>query len=122
MRFGKLSVPRGDFIAGLNVGGGYEDKISPVVSVKPIGSSNRIEYRRNKITEWYLNSPLGLEQGFTLSAPPVSKTQEKLLVLEFQTRGELMPAVKGSRDAIEWKTQEGKRGTVLRSLRSPLRP
>ncbi len=31
---------------------------------------NRIEYRRGEITEWYVNSSAGIEQGFTLRARP----------------------------------------------------
>jgi len=30
---------------------------------------NRIEYDRGWITEWYVNSPKGLEQGFTIPRP-----------------------------------------------------
>jgi len=37
--------------------------------VEPIKSSNsKIEYHRGNVTEWYINSPLGLEQGFTLKS------------------------------------------------------
>src|SRR5579863_7505639 len=32
----------------------------------PTASKNRVEYRRGAVTEWYVNGPLGLEQGFTL--------------------------------------------------------
>jgi len=31
---------------------------------------NRVEYRRGSLTEWYVNGPLGLEQGFTISERP----------------------------------------------------
>ena len=33
-------------------------------------SDNRIEFDRGWITEWYVNSPEGLELGFTLPSPP----------------------------------------------------
>jgi hypothetical protein len=36
-------------------------------------SNNRIEYNRGNITEWYVNSPLGIEQGFTLNGMPEGK-------------------------------------------------
>jgi hypothetical protein len=36
----------------------------------PQVNENRIEFDRGWITEWYVNSPEGLEQGFTLPAPP----------------------------------------------------
>ena len=35
-------------------------------------AANRVEYRRpGGVVEWYINGPLGLEQGFDLAAPPV---------------------------------------------------
>jgi hypothetical protein len=37
----------------------------------PTSSGNRVEYRRgDALTEWYANGPVGLEQCFTLAAPP----------------------------------------------------
>ncbi len=48
---------------------GWEGQtISPVGEVAPAVEGQRIEYRRmGGLTEWYINGPLGLEQGFTLS-------------------------------------------------------
>ena len=51
-------------------GYGYVDEPRTIVAVPPQATGNRIEYRRGALTEWYLNGPLGLEQGFTLTAPP----------------------------------------------------
>jgi hypothetical protein len=31
--------------------------------------TNRVEYRRGPLTEWYINGPLGLEQRLTISKP-----------------------------------------------------
>ena len=41
----------------------------PIVAepVAPQARGNRIEYPRDGVTEWYLNGPLGLEQGFTVA-------------------------------------------------------
>ena len=47
--------------------------------------SNRVELERGRISEWYVNGPLGLEQGFTLQAPPGYAADS--LVLEFEVRG-----------------------------------
>lgn len=35
--------------------------------VAPQARGNRVEYARDGVTEWYLNGPLGLEQGFTVT-------------------------------------------------------
>jgi len=37
---------------------------------------NRIELDRGRITEWYVNTPDGLEQGFTIHRPPVDRSQQ----------------------------------------------
>lgn len=37
--------------------------------VLPLVAANRVEYRRRQLTEWYLNGPAGLEQGFTVIEP-----------------------------------------------------
>ncbi len=36
----------------------------------PQARGNRVEYQRGPLTEWYVNGPLGLEQGFTLRQRP----------------------------------------------------
>ncbi|MBS1786188.1 MAG: putative Ig domain-containing protein [Acidobacteria bacterium] len=56
---------------------GYGDRLSPVSEGKVNANGSRIEFQRTamadtsaKITEWYVNEAKGLEQGFTLNAPP----------------------------------------------------
>ncbi|MFO0580011.1 MAG: MYXO-CTERM sorting domain-containing protein [Polyangia bacterium] len=34
---------------------------------------NRIELARAELTEWYVNGPLGIEQGFTIPEPPTAR-------------------------------------------------
>jgi uncharacterized protein (TIGR03437 family) len=46
---------------------------------------NRIEIKRDNLTEWYLNKPEGIEQGFTLHARPETEqasTDELRVVME----------------------------------------
>src|SRR5438128_2031979 len=38
----------------------------------PSVSANRVTYRRGTLSEWYLNGPLGLEQGFTVARAPAA--------------------------------------------------
>src|SRR6185437_14581229 len=49
---------------------GYPAAMHDAKSVRPHAEANRIEYSRGGLNEWYLNGPLGLEQGFTLSRTP----------------------------------------------------
>jgi FG-GAP repeat len=51
-------------------GYGYGPAIRTVSATAPQASFNRVEYRRGPLTEWYVNGPVGLEQGFTLNEPP----------------------------------------------------
>ncbi|MBI3206797.1 MAG: hypothetical protein HYZ29_35000 [Myxococcales bacterium] len=46
---------------------------------------NRVEYRHDGVTEWYANSPLGLEQGFDVASPPCS--QPEALEIELDVSG-----------------------------------
>ena len=49
---------------------GYGNALQPVSTAVPQARANRVEYRRGALTEWYVNGPVGLEQGFTLSERP----------------------------------------------------
>lgn len=49
---------------------GYGTRLAPVSPATPRGRANRIVYERGPLTEWYLNGPVGLEQGFTLRRAP----------------------------------------------------
>jgi uncharacterized repeat protein (TIGR01451 family) len=69
-------------------GYGYGDDGHAVDAGAPQASLNRIEYRRGPLTEWYVNGPVGLEQGFTLARPP-APTRDKPLTLAFAIAGTL---------------------------------
>jgi hypothetical protein len=58
----------------------------------PVGVANRVEYRRGPLTEWYVNGPLGLEQGFTL-AEAARGAKGEPVTLSFALSGNLTPAV-----------------------------
>jgi len=59
---------------------GYGDELQPVFGVSPQAKLNRVEYRRGTLTEWYVNGPAGLEQGFTLSEAPGKSNGEPLTI------------------------------------------
>jgi trimeric autotransporter adhesin len=86
---------------------GYGDALSPVQAAAPRREANRIEYRRGRLTEWYVNGPLGLEQGFTLTSPPARRAAGPLT---------LALSVSGNLDA---SVDEGSRGLALARRRSP---
>lgn len=60
---------------GLSLTGyGYEGKLQTIAGrPAPTVDANRVEFHHDaNLTEWYVNDASGLEQGFTLAAPPTS--------------------------------------------------
>ena len=49
---------------------GRGDALTETRVVEPTTTANRVEYPRDGLTEWYVNGPAGLEQGFTIDARP----------------------------------------------------
>jgi hypothetical protein len=50
---------------------GYASALKPLApSIAPHARGNRVSYRHRSLTEWYVNGPLGLEQGFDVTARP----------------------------------------------------
>ena len=81
---------------------GYGDALHPVKAVAPRAKANRVEYRRDGVTEWYENGPLGLEQGFTLAHRP-GKANGKALTVELALRGDFVAALEpGGRELAFW--------------------
>jgi len=78
------------------LGYGYGDALQPVPLVAPSANNNRIEYSRGPLSEWYLNGPFGLEQGFTLDRPPARNPTAGPLTLSLALGGDLQAAVDNS--------------------------
>ena len=96
---------------GLTLSGyGSTADVLPVAAAALSTEGNRMEYQRGDLTEWYVNDERGLEQGFTLHAPPASAG--KTLILELSLSGDLTPHLSADGSAIEFTTRGGV--TVLR--------
>lgn len=53
------------------VGYGYGDRLEDLSSSRLSAAANRLERQHGAaLVEWYVNSPLGLEHGFDVAAPP----------------------------------------------------
>lgn len=61
-------------------GFGRNSRVQAVSATRPVVSENRVEYKRGTITEWYVNGPFGLEQGFTLDERPLMNAQAPLTI------------------------------------------
>ena len=64
---------------------------------RPQVSSNRVEYRRGSLTEWYANGPLGLEQGFTVNRAPAGAGP---LTIAMDLDGGLTPVLNRDRNGL----------------------
>lgn len=51
---------------------GYGDDVRALAAATPRAEGNRVEYDHGEVTQWYVNGPLGLQQGFTIDARPRS--------------------------------------------------
>jgi hypothetical protein len=66
-----VSVSSGATRVGLSLSGvGYGTEITTLGAVAPRARRNRVLYRHQGLSEWYVNGPLGLEQGFTVVGAP----------------------------------------------------
>jgi nucleoside-specific outer membrane channel protein Tsx len=88
-----FSHPEGSIGVPLT-GYGYGDRLEKPAPVAPIGTGNRVEYRRGDLTEWYMNAPPGLEQGFTLRRRPVERRAGEPLAITLEITGDLSPEQK----------------------------
>jgi hypothetical protein len=87
-------------------GYGYGDALNPVADVAPLASSNRVEYHRGWLTEWYVNGPVGLEQGFTISKAP-GKAKGQPLTIALTLAGDLTAVVDSERE-LKLRDRAGK--------------
>jgi hypothetical protein len=86
--------------------------VNPVESVPPLADGNRIEYRRDDLTEWYLNTPGGIEQGFTIErcSPAnggAAAGPDGPVVLEIAPRGSARPRLARDHSAVIFETPAG---------------
>jgi len=94
---------------GVSVTGyGYEGDVRPVEPAEPQAEKERVEYRRGPVTEWYVNRPGGLEQGFELEEPQPRRAGP--LVVAMAVQGDLDVSEGG--DGAAFTDRSG--GTLVR--------
>lgn len=67
---------------------------------------NRVTYQRGSISEWYVNDSRGVEQGFTLAAPPNGAPTDAV-TLTLDVTGELIARAPANSQYIEFVTADG---------------
>jgi len=105
-----------------------------IAEAVPLPEGNRVDYWRGAITEWYVNEPRGLEQGFTVLVPPEDtpdaeraprtaaapsnvRVTEDAAYLELTLSGTLQPSLSGDGQAVDFRTQRGESVVRYAALR-----
>lgn len=72
-------------------------------------NANRLDYVRDEVTEWYVNGPLGLEHGFTITQPckELESPAGSLLTLRLAFEGNLYPAVDEDEAGLTFTNSSG---------------
>lgn len=103
----EISVVKGSARFAMRLGAyGYAGSLQKVSPAMPRADSNRLEYQRGTLTEWYVNGADGLEQGFTLSRRPgVSKGQPLTVAIDLS--GNVKPSLNTDAKGLTLTTKEG---------------
>lgn len=68
-----VTIGSGDEHVRLSLAGyGRAGALQPAQAARPRVKSNRVDYARGGLREWYANGPLGLEQGFDVAQRPAT--------------------------------------------------
>jgi len=90
---------------------GYPGFLLPVAEAEPAAERNRAVYHRDRLSEWFVNTPRGLEHGFTVNQPPPGHGD--MLELRLAALGSLRVAPAGDRSpGVELRRPDGR--VVLR--------
>ena len=91
------------------LGYGYGENLSEVGEGERIANGDRIEIRKSAITEWYVNKPEGLEQGFTIHERPQSSAgnSESALRLDLEVMGDLQAELAEDSQTVVLKNRSG---------------
>jgi PKD repeat protein len=79
---------------------GYGDELVSAGRALPQANEHRVEYHRSGLTEWYVNGPLGIEQGFTVLSPPKATSSGEALTVRLAWSGEVRVQVEEQSAAV----------------------
>lgn len=89
-------------------------EIAPAPKPRIQTAVNRLEYKHQGITEWFVNGQDGLEHGFTIPTRPEGATAE--LAIHLKLRGDLTPRPAANGQAITFETKQGAPALHYRKL------
>ncbi len=91
---------------------GREEHLEAAGPVAAVAADNRVELRREGLTEWYRNDEAGLEQGFTIEKAPARGGTDRALILEMALAGGL--GVRAAEDGQSVMFSTGAGAALLR--------
>jgi FG-GAP repeat len=86
---------------------GFGGATAALAPVTPLASSNRVTYARPGLQEWYVNGPLGLEQGFTVERPPGAAARAAGYTVRIALSGSADPVLAGDGSAVLLRSPAG---------------
>jgi uncharacterized repeat protein (TIGR01451 family) len=112
---------RASWRLGLSATGyGYEGDVRALEAAEPRSEQERVEYRRGLVTEWYVNRPGGLEQGFELDEPQPRRAGP--LVVAMAVEGDLDVSARGDSVSFTHGSDETLRYADLKAWDAEGRP
>jgi hypothetical protein len=79
---------------------GHGTNLASVSAASPQVYRNRVEYRHGSLEEWYVNGPIGLEQGFTISRAPATAAQGQPLTLALTLSGDFVASANNGEKSL----------------------
>ena len=91
-------------------GFGRAGGLQPVGAIEITEFPNDNQLRQHyagELEEWFVNSPFGLEHGFTLNQPPADSDSQTVVVLALEVSGDLIPQVDADALGVSFHTAQG---------------
>jgi hypothetical protein len=86
---------------------GHGDTTEAVGVATVQAQQNRVTYNYGALSQWFVNGPAGLEQGFTLSQAPVGSDGSAPLVVDLRLGGSLHASANATGDALSLSRSDG---------------
>ena len=95
---------------------GYGSAQQPIASSTPTASKNRVTYDTAGIDTWFVNGPLGVQQGFTVENRPDSGNPLQPLVVTVGIGGSLSASVQADGDGLNLTRADGTQALTFGGL------
>ena len=95
---------------------GYGSIQQPIASAVPSASRNRVIYDTDSIDTWFVNGPMGVQQGFTVENRPTAGDSSQPLVVNVALGGSLSATLQADGDGISLRRADGSKALTFSGL------